>query len=402
VVIASSSLRNIAFSRWCAAAALGFLVRVGPASSSRVRWHRSMVCCEASELQGLPQHNAQEHADTGVQVVDTGSARGKILVMSEGRHCSDGQVVLVDRGLITMRAGIHFDVARGPNGKTLGLRHRNYGQAVIDGFYALSPADRTLLKDLFCMSAPSRYLKSEFGETGARLAEKLQIPPEGSLEEAWLVLRTFNCNAQTLFHPQTGDIESLAVYPLHARINHSCSPNVVNQIGSNGCLEVCALQPLGPGDELCHSYVDEQELSQPGIQRRAKLQRAWGFECRCSRCEMEDLVVRSNTAAADGVAPLPVKGGDAASMQFEIPLSKPTDASLGVKVLFNDTRPDFGIGISEVLLSGAVAEWNASAPQGRCLQAGDRIIAVNGAHGVADMVHSLQADGPLRLLIQRG
>ncbi|CAK0808615.1 unnamed protein product, partial [Prorocentrum cordatum] len=207
-----------------------------------------------------------------VQVVDAGGARGRILVVAPGRRLAEGQVVFADRGLMVMRAGEHFEVAAGPGGGVLGLRHRNYGQAVVDGFYALAPPDRAAVRALFCPQRPSRYLESEFGETGARLEEKVQIPPEGSAAEAWAVLRAFNCNAQTIFHPQTGEIDTLAVYPLHAptprRMNHSCSPNVVNRFGGGGCLEVLALRPLGPGDELCHSYVDERALSLPVAQRR--------------------------------------------------------------------------------------------------------------------------------------
>lgn len=218
----------------------------------------------------------------GVLVVETGWPRGKGVVV-QGTNILNGQVALRELGLMTMRAGTDFELMRTSDGRLLGLNHRNYGQAVLDRFYALPLGEQSRVRQLFCPSVPSRYLKTQFGDYGERVGEQLQIPPEGSVEEAWMVLRIFNCNAQTQYHPETGDIETLALYPLQARINHSCSPNVLNTVGKNGYLEVLALQQLAAGDELCQSYLNDQDLSWSGADRRAKLLRVWGFLCECPR-----------------------------------------------------------------------------------------------------------------------
>lgn len=71
--------------------------------------------------------------------------------------------------------------------------------------------------------------------------------------------------------------------------NHSCGPNVRKErVGREWRFVVD--KEVRDGEELCISYlsVDERLLETGG--RKEKLSKAWGFECRCPRCEGKDAV----------------------------------------------------------------------------------------------------------------
>lgn len=72
------------------------------------------------------------------------------------------------------------------------------------------------------------------------------------------------------------------MFPVANCMNHSCLPNVVSMSRStNETLDVVAIRPIQPGDELHISYIDESE---PRAQRQRKLLKYYQFTCECEKC----------------------------------------------------------------------------------------------------------------------
>jgi hypothetical protein len=71
------------------------------------------------------------------------------------------------------------------------------------------------------------------------------------------------------------------VFPLAARVNHSCRPNVAQTWNSNlNQLTIHAIRDIEVGEELCDSYVlllEDSETRQAGLD-------AYGFVCGCEVC----------------------------------------------------------------------------------------------------------------------
>ena len=77
-----------------------------------------------------------------------------------------------------------------------------------------------------------------------------------------------------------------AVYPSISCLNHQCRPNCeVRFLCEDHQGTVVATRRIKKGDELCISYIDDNERSDYK-KRRASL-RDYGFECDCSKCESE-------------------------------------------------------------------------------------------------------------------
>lgn len=64
--------------------------------------------------------------------------------------------------------------------------------------------------------------------------------------------------------------------------NHSCEPNL------RGVWDFSATRDIAEGESLCNSYLGGDEETLSLIDRRRRLQNAWGFVCRCLKCEGED------------------------------------------------------------------------------------------------------------------
>eukprot|EP00976_Prorocentrum_cordatum_P047758 964616-Prorocentrum_minimum.AAC.1 len=85
-------------------------------------------------------------------------------------------------------------------------------------------------------------------------------------------------------------VRAQAVYPLAARINHACMPNVarfdyVDQPGPDNLkLHMRTLDHIPAGTELVQSYFP---ISQHYAARRDRLVSIYGFECACARCVHE-------------------------------------------------------------------------------------------------------------------
>jgi hypothetical protein len=89
---------------------------------------------------------------------------------------------------------------------------------------------------------------------------------------------------------ETGIVQA-GIFPLAARFNHDCKPNVAQTWNENlNCLTLHAIRHIDEGEELCDSYVP---LCQPSAARKEEL-RAYGFECECSVCGTSQEAVRKS------------------------------------------------------------------------------------------------------------
>jgi len=75
----------------------------------------------------------------------------------------------------------------------------------------------------------------------------------------------------------------MALFVAASRFNHSCAPNVYADADRNECV-IRALRDIKKGEEVCVSYVPVSDCLET---RRKKLQ-AYGFECKCKRCQEEE------------------------------------------------------------------------------------------------------------------
>jgi len=84
-----------------------------------------------------------------------------------------------------------------------------------------------------------------------------------------------------------------ALFIFVARCNHSCAPHVKLLFpGNSARLTAVALTPLSVGEELCISYIRQDENVQT---RRKQLLEWYGFVCSCPRCCQEDSVAVRRT-----------------------------------------------------------------------------------------------------------
>ena len=78
---------------------------------------------------------------------------------------------------------------------------------------------------------------------------------------------------------------SSAVYTTYCRLNHSCVPNVHGAWNPTRRRQTMfALRDIERGEQLLVSYL--AVLDQPRDARRAELASSFGFECRCTRCQL--------------------------------------------------------------------------------------------------------------------
>lgn len=110
--------------------------------------------------------------------------------------------------------------------------------------------------------------------------------PEGLREWIAKIAAIFECNnfeIGTQSEVQDdGSVMTLAgVFPLAARINHSCRPNVAQTWNTEiNQLTIHAIRDIQAGEELCDSYVlllEDTETRQAGLD-------AYGFVCACEVC----------------------------------------------------------------------------------------------------------------------
>lgn len=75
------------------------------------------------------------------------------------------------------------------------------------------------------------------------------------------------------------------LFPHVSVCNHSCEPNAAVSV-SDDLVTLYSLRAIAPGEEVTVSYAASL-LWLPLQMRRARLARAWGFLCRCARCDAE-------------------------------------------------------------------------------------------------------------------
>jgi len=66
--------------------------------------------------------------------------------------------------------------------------------------------------------------------------------------------------------------------------NHDCLPSCQATVNDEGCVTITALRDIKEGEELLISYVD---ATKEYDERRAVLEKHYGFECKCARCTTE-------------------------------------------------------------------------------------------------------------------
>ena len=93
---------------------------------------------------------------------------------------------------------------------------------------------------------------------------------------------------------------SRSINPLYSFVNHSCEPNAEARnihethppqtapvIGSSA-VAIIAKRDIKPGEEICISYLDENQLFQNRAQRDFLLRQNWlSGDCLCTRCRRE-------------------------------------------------------------------------------------------------------------------
>ncbi|KIW06986.1 uncharacterized protein PV09_02644 [Verruconis gallopava] len=144
--------------------------------------------------------------------------------------------------------------------------------AVYEAFEALKPQDQSTYLEL---SASQVQIDHALACIDDDVSDDIRnhIAKLGSI---------FECNAFNIGDEdeETGIVKA-GIFPIAARFNHDCKPNVAQTWNENlQCLTIHAIRHIDKGEELCDSYVP---LCQPSAARKEEL-RAYGFECECSVC----------------------------------------------------------------------------------------------------------------------
>lgn len=125
------------------------------------------------------------------------------------------------------------------------------------------------------LSAPSDHLQKEAGLV-AKLVQRGYREDEAA--EMARASSRFQANA---FKTGGGSRWLYALFPMVARINHSCTPNAHSHYRANsGAQVVYALRDIQPGEEIEIAYFD---LTMPVHERRRRAT-SWDFQCQCPAC----------------------------------------------------------------------------------------------------------------------
>jgi hypothetical protein len=108
-----------------------------------------------------------------------------------------------------------------------------------------------------------------------RLIERGMVPADVDVERLLQAFCVVEVNARLLVG------QDLALFDTASRANHSCRPNAIHT-STNG--HILSVREIRPGEEICVTYLDSQELLCPSELRQAQLQDNWGFLCSCERC----------------------------------------------------------------------------------------------------------------------
>ncbi|XP_053604845.1 histone-lysine N-trimethyltransferase SMYD5 [Plodia interpunctella] len=82
--------------------------------------------------------------------------------------------------------------------------------------------------------------------------------------------------------------EGSGLYQLQSASNHSCEPNAESSFPyGNHRIQLKALKPIMPGEEICISYLDECALQRSRHSRQKELAQNYLFVCWCDRCNSQ-------------------------------------------------------------------------------------------------------------------
>ncbi|TDL26725.1 SET domain-containing protein [Rickenella mellea] len=84
------------------------------------------------------------------------------------------------------------------------------------------------------------------------------------------------------------------IWPDASFFNHSCQPSVTKtRVGQGWEFSSTLRRVVAKDDELCISYLGEEEDKMSVVERRKKLWNGWGFECMCPKCNSEAAIARN-------------------------------------------------------------------------------------------------------------
>lgn len=109
-------------------------------------------------------------------------------------------------------------------------------------------------------------------------------------------------------YPLGPNSEVGGIFPLIARMNHSCRPNAQHAWNDKlGRQTVYAVRDVAAGDELTLSYHN----GGPSSERRAALKQFFGFDCACELCALPPKQLRESDRRLRDAAKLDASIGDA-------------------------------------------------------------------------------------------
>lgn len=164
-------------------------------------------------------------------------------------------------------------------------------QQWVDRFAALDPNSRDRIMELAAHQKAVSHgaLAKIVGKRGEQLQEKLKIPEGVKMEDAWELMLVLESNSVE-FEMKGGMYLSVLCLGI-SHLKHSCSPNALLGMGKEaGTIELRALKPIAPGDEVTVSYLGEPDLMVPTSERQAYLKKRWQFRCVCERCGAPDML----------------------------------------------------------------------------------------------------------------
>ncbi|CAK9092076.1 SET domain-containing protein 5 [Durusdinium trenchii] len=85
-----------------------------------------------------------------------------------------------------------------------------------------------------------------------------------------------------------GDSNSVGLFPLISRFNHSCCPNASYRWNHDVQSQVVqAMRDIQAGEEICVTYFHANFMTSDTRQKRTMM--GWGFKCQCEACECPGL-----------------------------------------------------------------------------------------------------------------
>lgn len=201
-------------------------------------------------------------------------------------------------------------------------------KALVKRLGQLEPAERDELFDMQGLSHPSEagleacravmerlwteaevYYRLFYGEDNQGHLLSGGVPVR--VEDIFSALSIAHLNAHS-FHPSDQEPDRAAIFPVSAKIAHSCLPNSSYTVTESG-LEYYAVSHISVGESITASYLDSDVLISSTEKRRARLARSKDFFCLCVKCRRPDyasgLPCRSNGCV--GVSICAATGGPA-------------------------------------------------------------------------------------------